>query len=101
MKDFTKANVNANEPFFVFSDTMGNQGAFITLTGKDMKPKFTSYEAVVRIYKFSNNPTSQKPTKKTLNYFLILFLATSQRKANGVRQLSTKVHVVANSSLGT
>lgn len=30
-----------------FSDTMGNQGAFITLKGKDMEPKFTTYEAVV------------------------------------------------------
>lgn len=26
---------------------MGNQGAFITLYGKDMEPKFTTYEAVV------------------------------------------------------
>lgn len=29
-----------------YCDTMGNQGAFITLNGKDMKPYFTSYEAV-------------------------------------------------------
>ncbi|XP_016842872.1 serine/threonine-protein phosphatase 5 [Nasonia vitripennis] len=29
-----------------YCDTMGNQGAFITLKGKDMIPKFTSYEAV-------------------------------------------------------
>lgn len=28
---------------------MGNLGAFITLNGKDMKPKYTTYEAVVRI----------------------------------------------------
>jgi len=35
-----------------FSDTMGNLGAFITLNGKDMKPYFTSYEAMVRISKF-------------------------------------------------
>lgn len=33
----------------IFSDTMGNQGAFITLKSKDMSPNFTSYEAVVRI----------------------------------------------------
>lgn len=33
---------------FIFSDTMGNRGAFITLNGKDMKPYFTSYEAMVR-----------------------------------------------------
>ncbi|CAG5106854.1 Similar to PPP5C: Serine/threonine-protein phosphatase 5 (Homo sapiens) [Cotesia congregata] len=31
-----------------YCDTMGNRGAFITLYGKDMKPQFTSYEAVVR-----------------------------------------------------
>lgn len=29
-----------------YCDTMGNKGAFITLNGKDMKPKFTTYEAV-------------------------------------------------------
>ncbi|XP_053994568.1 serine/threonine-protein phosphatase 5 [Hylaeus anthracinus] len=29
-----------------YCDTMGNQGAFITLNGKDMKPYFTSYDAV-------------------------------------------------------
>jgi serine/threonine-protein phosphatase 5 len=29
-----------------YCDTMGNQGAFITLYGKDMEPKFTTYEAV-------------------------------------------------------
>ncbi|XP_043256603.1 serine/threonine-protein phosphatase 5 [Colletes gigas] len=29
-----------------YCDTMGNQGAFITLNGKDMKPHFTTYEAV-------------------------------------------------------
>ncbi|KAH0568823.1 serine/threonine-protein phosphatase 5 [Cotesia glomerata] len=29
-----------------YCDTMGNRGAFITLNGKDMKPQFTSYEAV-------------------------------------------------------
>lgn len=26
---------------------MGNKGAFITMKGEDMKPNFTSYEAVV------------------------------------------------------
>lgn len=29
-----------------YCDTMGNKGAYITMTGKDMKPKFTTYEAV-------------------------------------------------------
>ncbi|XP_022909850.1 serine/threonine-protein phosphatase 5 [Onthophagus taurus] len=29
-----------------YCDTMGNKGAYITLIGKDMKPKFTTYEAV-------------------------------------------------------
>ncbi|XP_059047787.1 serine/threonine-protein phosphatase 5 [Achroia grisella] len=29
-----------------YCDTMGNLGAFITMTGKDLTPKFTSYEAV-------------------------------------------------------
>ena len=31
----------------VYSDTMGNKGAFVTLQGGDLKPNFTSYEAVV------------------------------------------------------
>lgn len=30
-----------------FSDTMGNKGAFITMTGGKMIPKYTTYEAVV------------------------------------------------------
>ncbi|XP_067941950.1 serine/threonine-protein phosphatase 5-like isoform X2 [Watersipora subatra] len=29
-----------------YCDTMGNKGAFITLTGGDLKPNYTSYEAV-------------------------------------------------------
>ena len=29
-----------------YCDTMGNKGAFITITGDDVTPKFTSYEAV-------------------------------------------------------
>lgn len=32
---------------FIISDTMGNKGAFIIVNGKDMKPEFTTYEAVV------------------------------------------------------
>ena len=29
------------------SDTMGNKGAFISITGDDLTPKFTSYDSVV------------------------------------------------------
>ncbi|GBL93574.1 Serine/threonine-protein phosphatase 5 [Araneus ventricosus] len=29
-----------------YCDTMGNKGAFITMKGKDMKPKFVAYNAV-------------------------------------------------------
>ncbi|PNF36520.1 Serine/threonine-protein phosphatase 5 [Cryptotermes secundus] len=29
-----------------YCDTMGNKGAFIVLTGKDMQPQYTTYEAV-------------------------------------------------------
>nr|CAG4646148.1 EOG090X03S1 [Macrothrix elegans] len=29
-----------------YCDTMGNKGAFITMIGKDMKPQFTTYDAV-------------------------------------------------------
>jgi len=28
---------------------MGNKGAFITLSGEDLKPNFTTFEAVVRV----------------------------------------------------
>lgn len=34
----------------MFSDTMGNKGAFITMNGKDMKPNFITYSAVVSIF---------------------------------------------------
>lgn len=34
---------------------MDNMGAFITLNGKEMKPNFTTYEAVVCIYRLSRN----------------------------------------------
>lgn len=34
---------------FVYSDTMDNLGAFITLNGKDMIPNYTTYTAVVSI----------------------------------------------------
>lgn len=34
---------------------MGNLGAFITMNGKDLKPNFTSYEAVVSIFKIILN----------------------------------------------
>ena len=33
---------------------MGNKGAFITMNGKDMKPHFTTYEAVVSALCLSN-----------------------------------------------
>lgn len=33
-----------------YCDTMGNLGAFITLNGKDMKPNYTTYEAVVSCF---------------------------------------------------
>ncbi|XP_042884048.1 serine/threonine-protein phosphatase 5-like [Penaeus japonicus] len=29
-----------------YCDTMGNKGSFITLSGKDMKPRYTTYQAV-------------------------------------------------------
>ncbi|KAM7299415.1 serine/threonine-protein phosphatase 5 [Ixodes scapularis] len=29
-----------------YCDTMGNKGAFITMTGSNLSPKFTTYEAV-------------------------------------------------------
>lgn len=35
-----------------YCDTMGNKGAFITLTGADMTPKYTTYEG-----KYSSAPT--------------------------------------------
>ena len=34
-----------------YCDTMGNKGAFITMTGKDLKPNFTTYEGKGKLYK--------------------------------------------------
>ena len=42
------------------SDTMGNKGAFVTLTDPHLKPNFTTYEAVVSDTKttsMTHNPT--------------------------------------------
>lgn len=41
-----RPDVNANRLFVTCSDQMGNKGAFITM-GPDMKPNFTTYDAVV------------------------------------------------------
>ena len=39
---------DCNGPAFTsYSDTMGNKGAFITITGDDPEPHFVSYKAVV------------------------------------------------------
>jgi len=84
------------------SDTMGNRGAFITLNGSDMKPYFTSYDAMVCIL-FINH----------VFYFLYLYfffgfiifyicythyfclvIASSKRKADGLCQFFTKVYVL-------
>ena len=32
---------------------MGNKGAFITMTGKDMKPNYVTYDAVVSSFIYS------------------------------------------------
>lgn len=80
----------------IFSDTMGNQGAFITLNGKDMKPYFTSYEAMVR------NTYLKLSIKLFFSYFsyiriiycICFVTASSECKADGLRQFSTKVHVL-------
>lgn len=57
---------------------MGNKGAFITLNGKDMKPEFTTYEAVVSI------SVDHFTHCKFLTVFFVLVSATSQRKTNGI-----------------
>lgn len=46
-------NVYLSSLFYLFSDTMDNLGAFITLNGKDMKPNFITYPAVVRFLAMS------------------------------------------------
>lgn len=37
--------------FFLYSDSIGNKGAFIRLKGNQMVPKYTTYEAVVSFFK--------------------------------------------------
>lgn len=63
-----------------FSDTMGNKGAFITLNGKDMKPQYTTYEAVVCVLMIFFFFTSISP-------LCCFFPAPSQCKTNGICQL--------------
>ena len=47
-------NTNLRIFFFLYySDTMGNQGAFINITGDDLTPKFTSFNAVVSMISMS------------------------------------------------
>lgn len=63
---------------------MGNFGAFINIKGNDLKPKFTSYKAVVsdsysQWFRAHPNPLSSR------NYFHCP--ASSERKTDGVRQL--------------
>jgi hypothetical protein len=59
---------------------MGNKGAFITLKGDDLTPKYTTYEAVVSIFVFNC-------------YIFIffksnfIFLATSKCSADGICKL--------------
>ena len=42
------------------SDTMGNKGAFVTLTDPHLKPNFTTYEAVVSYT--TTAPMTHNPT---------------------------------------
>lgn len=50
LRDFIYSQTNIIRILFYYSDTMGNLGAFITLKGKDMKPNYTTYEAVVSFF---------------------------------------------------
>lgn len=73
-----------------YSDTMGNLGAFITLNGKDMKPKYTTYEAVVSVSSYSFTPTLSFLTLK-----LWSIPASSPRQANGVRTKLDEPHIMS------
>lgn len=61
------------------SDTMGNMGAFITIKGDDLKPKFTTYEAVVSTLKAFCSFDFQ-----LLDPLENLLAASSKCKTNGV-----------------
>lgn len=74
---------------------MGNKGAFITLDGKTMKPKYTVYEAVVSIEKYNmpsgvlgGSKSSPRPALVRLNslliYYFIVISASSRCKTNDV-----------------
>lgn len=73
---------------------MGNQGAFITLNGKDMIPRFTSYEAVVRIFILY---VTFIVVREFIEKFYDFFSATSKCKANGICKCSSEVHVLMSS----
>lgn len=50
-----------------YSDTMGNMGAFITITGNNLKPNYRSFEAVVSL-----------TTMFFISYLLILYSYSMQ-----------------------
>jgi hypothetical protein len=56
---------------------MGNKGAFININGKDMKPQFQTYTAVVSIRQIFHKKLKNLTQK-------ISFTAPSQRQTNGL-----------------
>ena len=68
------------------SDQMGNKGAYITLT-KDLKPKFTTYEAVVSL------------TTSVLTWCIciaISFVASSECSTNAICQSTVWTRILMN-----
>lgn len=62
-----------------FSDTMGNKGAFINLNGKDMIPKYITYEAVVSVSLFFfPYITNFHLTKFKVDYYNLDFLIMNE-----------------------
>lgn len=68
---------------------MGNMGAFITITGNNLKPNYKSFEAVVS-------------TKKQLysgQFISVIFSATSRRQAHGLCQQPNELAGVVSFAL--
>nr|CAD7590719.1 unnamed protein product [Timema genevievae] len=69
-----------------YCDTMGNKGAFITLRGKDLKPKFTTYTAVEK-------PPPVHPTeiRTSISPSSMVWLNTTGALANYATEAVSKI----------
>ncbi|KAG0414928.1 hypothetical protein HPB47_007908 [Ixodes persulcatus] len=76
-----------------YCDTMGNKGAFITMTGSNLSPKFTTYEAVIWLktndqFALSTFPSILPPPPTTL-ITIACFLLPHGRPTTTIQHLKS------------